>query len=86
MIRHPAEVFAAFGIEGVETIDPETLGVFRSGDQGDHWEDVSEGLTNRNVRALVADGDGTLYAGTTGGGVFRSTYLVPVELSEFSVD
>ncbi|HOE96743.1 MAG TPA: hypothetical protein PLS90_17325 [Candidatus Sumerlaeota bacterium] len=61
------------------------FGIFRSTDDGSTWSEVSSGLTNLDVRALVVDAEGTLYAGTAGG-VFRSTYLVPAELSAFSVE
>ena len=51
-------------------------GVFRSVDGGDTWEEINQGLTNTNVRALVVSPafaiDDTLFAGTNGG-VFRST-------------
>jgi photosystem II stability/assembly factor-like uncharacterized protein len=49
-------------------------GVFRSTDAGDHWKQVTSGLTDKNVSSLAIDPvtPATLYAGTTSG-VFRST-------------
>jgi photosystem II stability/assembly factor-like uncharacterized protein len=49
-------------------------GVFRSKNDGDHWTDVSSGLVppNGNVWAVAIDTEGFAYAGTAGGGVFRS--------------
>lgn len=50
-------------------------GVFRSADNGDHWQQTNSGLTSQNVWSLAVDpmARGTLYAGTTVGGLFRST-------------
>ena len=62
------------------------IGVFRSTDNGDTWTRVSEGLTHFDVRRLVVAPDGTLYSATFGGGVFRSTITIPVQLSHFSVE
>ncbi len=47
-------------------------GIFHSGDQGQSWKPVSEGLTDQFVLALAVAPDGTIYAGTFRGGVFRS--------------
>ncbi len=47
------------------------LGVFRSLDEGLHWEKVNTGLTNTQVSALLFDSQDRLYA-ATGQGVFRS--------------
>jgi photosystem II stability/assembly factor-like uncharacterized protein len=47
-------------------------GVARSIDGGRDWDDFSEGLSPLGVYGLVVSRDGRwLYAGTTGGGVFR---------------
>ncbi len=47
-------------------------GAFRSRDGGRTWEDFSEGLSPYGVFGLAITPDGRwLYAGTTGGGVFR---------------
>ena len=53
-------------------------GVFRSTDDGDHWELVNAGLTSTDVAALAVAPNGHVFAGTVsqfgvGGGVFRST-------------
>jgi photosystem II stability/assembly factor-like uncharacterized protein len=49
-------------------------GVFRSIIDGDSWTDVSSGLLppGGNVWALAIDSETFLFAGTAGGGVFRS--------------
>jgi hypothetical protein len=46
-------------------------GVFRSANNGGSWVNVSNGLTEEKVFALLANGT-DLFAGTWGGGVFRS--------------
>ena len=47
-------------------------GVFMSEDGGAHWRSINNGLRTRAVTALSISADGeTLYAGTTGEGVFR---------------
>ena len=46
-------------------------GVFRSVDQGEHWANISTGLTSKIIYSLAIDSDGYLYAGTESG-VFRS--------------
>jgi photosystem II stability/assembly factor-like uncharacterized protein len=49
-------------------------GVFRSTDEGAHFEKRNQGLTNVFVNCLAVDPSGaTVYAGTNSGGVFRST-------------
>lgn len=48
------------------------MGIFRSGDRGDTWASVNEGLTDPFVLCLTAGKDGAIYAGTFRGGVFRS--------------
>lgn len=85
VIRSGEEVFAARGWTGGSGSRP-SLGVFRLNADQTSWTDVSWGMTFRDVRALVQDAQGTLYAGTAGGGIFRSTPSVPVQLSEFKLD
>ncbi len=47
-------------------------GVYRSSDGGETWARLTQGLTNRAVTTLSLSADGMhLYAGTSGGGVFR---------------
>ena len=46
--------------------------IFRSGDSGNTWKQIYEGLTDSSIEDLVFVG-ATLYAGTWGDGVFRST-------------
>ncbi|MGH7452726.1 MAG: T9SS type A sorting domain-containing protein, partial [bacterium] len=47
-------------------------GVFRSTDNGEHWTPINTGLTYAYVIALAINSKGYLFAGTDGGGVFRS--------------
>jgi photosystem II stability/assembly factor-like uncharacterized protein len=47
-------------------------GVYRSEDSGQTWRKLDEGLSNRAATSLSLSADGYhLYAGTSGGGVFR---------------
>ena len=47
-------------------------GVYRSEDGGETWQKLNTGLTNRAATGLSVSHDGLhLYAGTSGGGVFR---------------
>jgi photosystem II stability/assembly factor-like uncharacterized protein len=62
--RHSAVVYV-----GVVN-DKETGGVFRSGDGGVRWEQMSLGLGGRDVFSLASTSDGVLLAGTAHG-VFR---------------
>ncbi|MCJ7678663.1 MAG: hypothetical protein MUO35_13195 [Anaerolineales bacterium] len=49
-----------------------TSGVYQSTDAGESWVRQTKGLTNRAVTSLSISSDGLhLYAGTSGGGVFR---------------
>ncbi|MCE3225388.1 MAG: exported protein of unknown function, contains repeat and two component regulator propeller [Nitrospira sp.] len=48
------------------------MGIFKSGDRGDTWASVNEGLTDPFVLCLTMAKDGAIYAGTFRGGVFRS--------------
>jgi photosystem II stability/assembly factor-like uncharacterized protein len=50
-------------------------GVFRSTNDGVSWTDVSSGLipAGGNVETVAMDSKNYAYAGTAGGGVFRST-------------
>ncbi len=47
-------------------------GVYRSDDSGQTWQKMNDGLSNRAATSLSLSADGNhLYAGTSGGGVFR---------------
>jgi len=46
-------------------------GVYRSRDGGEKWAADNVGLSNLLVRALAVDPEGTMYAGTTGMGIYR---------------
>jgi photosystem II stability/assembly factor-like uncharacterized protein len=47
------------------------IGIFRSKDNAKHWTPTNAGLSNTNVQTIGIS-DGHLWAGTAGGGVFRS--------------
>jgi hypothetical protein len=63
--KSPSTLYAAFAGDRV----------FKSSDGGASWIRFSDGLGNRNVHALAltsdANGLNVLYAGTSGGGVFK---------------
>ncbi len=46
--------------------------VFRSKNNGANWISINSGLTNPNNRSLIVDLNGYVFAGSNGGGVFRS--------------
>ncbi len=49
-------------------------GVFRSTDQGLHWQQSGQELAGTNINALITSGQNTVYAGLYGyGGIYRST-------------
>jgi len=52
---------------------PERLAAFSRAGNGGSWSAINTGLTSLDVRALVVDPAGALYAGTNGGGVFKSS-------------
>ena len=47
-------------------------GILCSTDNGNTWEPVNTGLTNTLIRALAVNANRRMFAGTAGGGVFRS--------------
>jgi len=60
----------------VETADGQVFaatsnGVFRSTDQGQSWNNISEGLVQFDVRDLLPRDDGSLWAATWGTGLYR---------------
>lgn len=71
---YPSMYGHAIAIAGNGTIfgASRDMGVWRSTDNGDTWQDVSAGLPTTSVLSLVIGTDGHLYAGTSGSGVFRS--------------
>ncbi len=46
-------------------------GVFRSLDNGTSWDPLNDGLTNLDIASMAITPEGTMFAGTVGGGVFR---------------
>ena len=56
--------------------------MFKSTDGGAHWSKFNSGLTNLDVLALTIDPQAPtiLYAGTFGGGVFKTTFPVYLPL------
>lgn len=64
-------------------------GVYQSTDAGESWIKLTKGLTNRAVTSLSISSDGLhLYAGTSGGGVFRLDFSgqPPVAMSQPTPD
>ncbi|MEW6495535.1 MAG: hypothetical protein AB1589_23910 [Cyanobacteriota bacterium] len=48
-------------------------GILWANDRGENWEKINTGLTNLNITTIAIDSTGQLFAGTSGGGVFRFT-------------
>jgi photosystem II stability/assembly factor-like uncharacterized protein len=71
----PSTIFVAF----VGVIRGPGNGVYRSTNGGASWTAVEPGLDNAGVQALAISAGSTpiLYAGTVGGGVFRSPAAAP---------
>lgn len=47
-------------------------GVFRSGDEGDRWQQIITNLEDLSIRCLICEGNETVWVGTATAGVFRS--------------
>ena len=47
--------------------------MFRSTDNGNNWTEVNNGLSDIDIRALVLNSTGYLFAGSDGEGLFKST-------------
>jgi photosystem II stability/assembly factor-like uncharacterized protein len=75
-------VYAGTGLDRYHTRE----GIYRSTDGGVHWAAIDSGLTNPLVRSIVVQPSGYVFAGTWGGGVFRSLEpdATPVELYDFA--
>ncbi|MEK9139479.1 MAG: hypothetical protein AAB308_00365 [Nitrospirota bacterium] len=63
-------------VKALLTVDHELFagtgdGVYRMHDSEDHWTPVTSGLDDILVHALARSPDGTLFAGTSGQGLFR---------------
>ncbi|MBI3610914.1 MAG: hypothetical protein HY204_09475 [Nitrospirae bacterium] len=71
LLVKPSGGKAPGGSKGMILAGTARLGIFRSRDEGLHWEKVNAGLMNTQVSALVFDSQDMLYA-ATGQGVFRS--------------
>lgn len=69
--------FSGSSVQAITTTDAQVYaasnaGVFCSVDSGDTWQNLpNNGLTNTNIRALAVNSQGTIFAGTWNGGVFR---------------
>ncbi|MBN1351431.1 T9SS type A sorting domain-containing protein [candidate division KSB1 bacterium] len=76
----------AFDSKGHIYMSAEAEGVFHSADNGDDWHEVNTGLTVKDVKSLYIDSNDYLYAGTNGGGVFRSKMpTTAVEKAAYSI-
>ncbi len=58
---------------GTILVGVDTMGIYRSVNNGSTWAPANSGLSHRDVRALAMLPNGAIYAGTAGGGVFRSS-------------
>jgi photosystem II stability/assembly factor-like uncharacterized protein len=50
-----------------------TEGILRSGNEGNTWQPVNQGIINNRIISLVVDQNDHVFAGSDGGGVYRST-------------
>ena len=62
------------GVVGGQIVN---LGVWRSLDNGDNWAQVSDGILYPFIDALAFDVTGFAYAGSLGGGLFKSALSTP---------
>lgn len=53
-------------------------GAYRSTDNGDTWEQVSDGLSDMTVRSMTLNSSGFLFASTPNSGIFRSQQPVQI--------
>lgn len=58
-----------------EVIAATDLGIYRTTNNGDSWEQLNQGLTNLDVLSIVVGKKGDLLAGTNGSGLFYSNDL-----------
>jgi hypothetical protein len=54
-------------------------GIFLSRDSGTSWVSVSDGLTDLDISSMFTNKDGSLFAGTTNSGIFKSQHLLAVQ-------
>ncbi len=59
---------------GVLFAGTEGAGVYRTGNRGNDWSNLSRGIANPDIRSMLVDPNqaDTLYVGTFGGGIFKS--------------
>jgi len=60
LVHHQGALYAGTG-----------SGVYRSTNGGEKWVSDNDGLNNLLIRALAIDAEGSMYAGTTGMGIYR---------------
>ena len=60
LVHHQGALYAGTG-----------SGVYRSTNGGEKWVSDNDGLSNLLIRALAIDAEGSMYAGTTGMGIYR---------------
>lgn len=48
-------------------------GLYASADDGENWEQIGDGLDGAIINCSIVDADGTIFAGTTMKGLYRST-------------
>lgn len=72
----PHTLYASFGANFF-FFGSQGAGVYRTTDDGEHWEPVNNGLTNPVILSLVLIPQNanteTLFAGSAGSGIFRAT-------------
>jgi len=70
------------GIVGGQNVN---LGVWMSTNNGDNWTQLSGGIFYPFVDAIAFDSTGFAYAGTLGGGLYKSTISTPVNNNNIAV-
>lgn len=76
-------IYAGTGAKFMET---NGNGVFRSTDNGASWEPMNSGLSSPLILSMLLDpaSTNTIYAGTMGGGIYKTTVETGVETIENS--
>ena len=65
-------VFAGIGISSNDLYYSSVRGIFRSGDDGNSWALLNDGIINTNITSLTVAPNGNIFAGTHSNGAFRS--------------
>ncbi len=70
------------GIVGGQIVN---LGVWRSTNNGDNWNQISDGIFYPFIDALCFDSAGYSYAGSLGGGLYKSTFVISINKEQKNI-